>query len=57
LFLTKDPEALLEQLKAAGLHVSQVRSKNKVVTGRIPLEKLTAIASLDTVTFVAPLRR
>ena len=57
LFLTKDPEALLEQLKAAGLRVSQVRSKNKVVTGRIPLEKLTAIASLDTVTFVAPLRR
>jgi Ca-activated chloride channel homolog len=55
-FLTKDPTAVLEQLKAAGLQLSQVRSKDKVVTGRIPLQKLTAVASLDTVTFVAPRR-
>lgn len=57
LFLTKDPAAVLEQLKAAGLEVSQLQSKDKAVTGRVPLEKLIAVANLDTVRFVAPLRR
>jgi Ca-activated chloride channel homolog len=57
MFLTKDPAAVLEQLKAAGLEVSQLRSKYKAVTGRVPLEKLIAVANLDTVRFVAPLRR
>jgi hypothetical protein len=57
MFLTKDPTAVLEQLKAAGLQLSHVSSKDKVVTGRIPLEKLTEVASFDTITFIAPLRR
>jgi Ca-activated chloride channel family protein len=56
MFLTKDPAAVLEQLKAAGLEVLQLRSKDKAVTGRVSLEKLIAVANLDTVRFVAPLR-
>jgi len=44
LFLTQDPSALVEKLKATGLDVWLVRSKEKLVIGRRPLDKLTEIA-------------
>jgi len=57
LFLTEDPATALDQLKTAGLRVLQARTKDKVVTGRIPIEKLTALANLDAIKFVAPPRQ
>jgi len=56
LFLTEEPSGIVERLKALGLQVSQVRSKEKVVTGRLPLDKLTEIAKLEIVKFVSPPR-
>ena len=57
LFLTKDPSAILDQLKAAGLQISQTSLRGKAVTGRISIEKLASLANLDAVKFVAPLRQ
>ena len=57
LFLTENPLGLLEKLKAMGLHVSQVRSKEKVVIGRVSLDKLTEIAKLDVINFISAPRR
>jgi hypothetical protein len=56
LFLTEEPLGIVEKLKALGLQVLRVRSKEKVVTGRIPLDKLTEIAKLEIVKFVSPPR-
>jgi Ca-activated chloride channel family protein len=56
LFLTEEPSGVVEKLKALGLQVSQVRSKEKVVTGRLSLDKLTEIAKLEVVKFVSPPR-
>ena len=57
LFLTQDPLAQLDKLKALGLNVTQVRSKDKLVIGRLSLEKLTELAKLETVKFVTQVRR
>jgi Ca-activated chloride channel homolog len=57
LFLIEDPSALVEKLKAIGLEVSQVRSKEKLVIGRLPLDKLTDLAKLQTLKFVTSVRR
>ena len=57
LFLTKDPAAVIEQLRDAGLGLPQVRPKEKVVIGRLAPEKLIAIVSMETVMFVTPVRR
>ena len=57
LFLTSNPATVLDQLKAAGLQLSQVRPKEKTVIATLPLEKLIALAKIDTVKFVALVRR
>jgi len=57
LFLTENPLGLLEKLKGLGLHVSEVRSKERVVTGRVSLDKLSEIAKLDVVKFVSAPRQ
>lgn len=56
LFLTEEPSGVVEKLKGLGLQVSQVRSKEKVVTGRLSLDKLTEISKLEMVKFVSPPR-
>jgi len=56
LFLTEEPPGIVEKLQALGLQVLRVRSKEKVVTGRISLDKLTEIAKLEIVKFVSPPR-
>jgi Ca-activated chloride channel homolog len=53
LFLTQDPSAVVKKLNATGLEVSLVRSKEKLVIGRLPLDKLTEIAKLEIVKFVS----
>ena len=57
LFLFENPLGALEKLKALGLHVSEVRSKEKVVTGRVSLDRLTEFAQLEMVKFVSAPRR
>ena len=56
LFITDDPSSVMEKLKALGLQVSRVRSKEKVVSGRVSLDKLTELAKLEVVKFVSPPR-
>ena len=57
LFLTDDPASVMEQLKAAGLQVSQIRATEKVIAGRLPLDKLIELLRVASVKFVAPVRR
>ena len=57
LFLTDDSPAVVDQLKSLGLLLSQARTKDKVITGRLPVEKLLALAGMESVKFVAPIRR
>lgn len=57
LFLTSNPATVLDQLKAAGLQLSQVRTKERIVIATLPLEKLMALVKLDTVKFIALVRR
>ena len=57
LFMTEDPATVVEQLKAAGLQVSQVRPKERVIVGRLPIDKLVELVRVATVRFVAEVRR
>lgn len=57
LFLKDNSASAIDQLKALGLSVSQVRQKEKTVIGRLPLNKLTALAKLESVKFIAEVRR
>ena len=57
LFLTDHSENVIDQLKALGLQVSVDRPKEKFVTGRLQLDKLPELAKLESVKFIAPLRR
>ncbi len=56
LWLTDDSSAVLEQLKAVGFTTSQTRSKEKVLVGRIAVEKLQDLAKITAVRFASPLR-
>lgn len=57
LFLADDPAAVVDRLKAAGLLVSAMGPKQKMVVGRVPIDKLLDLARMDTVKFIAPVRR
>jgi hypothetical protein len=57
LFLTDDSATVIDKLKTLGLSVSQNRRKEKVVIGRLPIEKLADLAKLTAVRFVAVVRR
>jgi Ca-activated chloride channel family protein len=57
LFLTEDSAALIDQLEALGLQISQVRKKERCVIARVPLDKLTNVARLQQIKFVSELRR
>ena len=55
LWLTDDSSAVLEQLKALGFATTQTRSKEKVLVGRIAVEKLPDLAKITAVRFASPL--
>ena len=57
LFLTDNSPAVLDQLKALGLQIAEVRKKEKTILGRLPIEKLTDLAKLETVKFVTQASR
>jgi Ca-activated chloride channel family protein len=52
LFLTDDSPAVIEQIEALGLSVSQDRPKEKAVIGRIPVGKLANLANVRSVRFI-----
>jgi hypothetical protein len=56
-FLKEDTAAVIDQLKALGLSGAQERTKEKIIIGRLPLDKLTELAKMDAVIFLAPVRR
>ncbi len=53
LFLKAISPAVMDQLKSLGFEVSVSRAKEKAVIGKVPLEKLTELAKLETIKFVA----
>jgi Ca-activated chloride channel family protein len=53
LFLTQDSAALIDQLKALGLQISQIRKKERLVIARVPLDKLTDLAKLQQIKFIS----
>lgn len=57
LFLTESSIALIDQLKALGLQISQIRKKERLVIARVPLGKLTELAKLQQVKFISEPRR
>jgi Ca-activated chloride channel family protein len=57
LFLTADTEEVRDQLKALGFSLSQEPTTKKMLAGRLPIDRLPALAKLDAVRFIAPLRR
>jgi Ca-activated chloride channel family protein len=57
IWLTEVSNTALEQLKQLGFEISADRSSSKSVVGRLPLEKLEALAHLSQVKFMSPMRR
>jgi len=56
LWLNDDSSAVLDQLKALGFTISQVRPKEKTVVGRLPVEKLAALVRITALRFASPVR-
>ena len=57
LFLAGESPAVVDQLKALGLEIAQVREKERTIIGRLPLEKLTDLAKMQAVKFVTQVSR
>jgi hypothetical protein len=57
LFLTGDSPVVVDQLKALGLEIAQVREKERTIIGRLPIEKLTDLAKMEAVKFVTQVSR
>jgi hypothetical protein len=57
LWLTDDSTAVLDQLKALGFTTSQALHGEKALVGRLPAEKLAALAKISAVRFASPVRR
>ena len=57
LFLTEDSPAVVDQLKALGLEIAEVRKKEKTIIGRLPIGKLTDLAKMEAVKFVTQVSR
>jgi Ca-activated chloride channel homolog len=54
-WLTKKSAGTVEQLKKLGLEVILDRQSSRWIIGRLPIEKLSALAELPVVKYVAPL--
>ena len=48
---------VIEQLKAIGLQISQIRKQERLVIARVPLDKLTDLAKLQQIKFISEPRR
>ncbi|HTF44156.1 MAG TPA: VIT and VWA domain-containing protein, partial [Terriglobales bacterium] len=57
LWLADESGAVLAQLEALGFTTSEARSKEKVIVGQMPAEKLAELARIVAVRFVSPPRR
>jgi Ca-activated chloride channel homolog len=57
LWLTDDSGAVLDEFKALGFATSQARTKEKVLVGHLPVDKLADLAKIRAVRFVSPVRR
>jgi hypothetical protein len=57
LFLTGDSPVVVDQLKALGLEIAEVRKKERTIIGRLPIEKLTDVAKMEVVKFVTQVSR
>jgi Ca-activated chloride channel family protein len=57
LFLTEDSPAVVDQLKALGLEIAELRKKERTIIGRLPIEKLTDLAKMEAVKFVTQVSR
>jgi len=55
-WLTDISTAVLEEIKKLGLTGSQAPTKEKVIVGKLPAEKLGDLAKISAVRFVSPLR-
>jgi hypothetical protein len=51
-WLTDKSEETMAQLRALGLEILLDPQSGKVVVGRLPLEKLAALAEIEEVTFI-----
>ncbi len=56
-WLTDKSDAALEQLRKLGFEVVLNPQSSKLVIGRLPIEKLEALAGLEIVRYVSPLSR
>ena len=56
LFLTDDSKVVLDRLKALGFIASGNPSKQKAISGRLPVEKLSELAKLAEVRFVSQIK-
>ena len=54
-FLTNTDPTTLEQLKALGFTITSDAAKQKVLIGKLPIEKLPELAKLDAVRFISQL--
>jgi Ca-activated chloride channel family protein len=57
LFLSENSAAVIDQLKALGLQISQIRKRERLVIARVPIDKLTDVANLQQIKFVSEPRR
>jgi len=57
LFLKEISPAVMDQLKSRGFQLSEDRTKQKTVIGRVPLDKLTELARMETIIFISSVRR
>jgi len=55
LWLAEKSQAALEELKRLGFEVVLDQKGTKLIIGRLPIEKLAALAALNGVRYVAPL--
>lgn len=54
IWLTNKSEAAVEQLKQLGLEIVLNPQSSKLIIGRLPIEKLEALARLEVVRYVSP---
>jgi hypothetical protein len=57
LWLADASDPVIAQLTAVGFVVSQPRSHEKALVGRLPVSKLVDLVKIDAVRFVSPVRR
>jgi hypothetical protein len=57
LFLKDLSPAVMDQLKSLGFQPRGIRPKEKAVIGRVPFDKLTELARMETITFISSVRR